>query len=162
MIRLLRRSLTARTVLVTVILSGLSVVAIGGFLSYSLANSFYQNRLEQVLAESERAVVSVQTTVAAASLVDETALQTLLNSVVPSLEISGGSATRQVALLRSPCQGQLQLLLFGILRQGRLHRHIRDLHLHHRIPQTRLDPIETLTNLTGRFCPFLPELREAL
>lgn len=109
MIRLLRRSLTARTVLVTVILSGLSVVAIGGFLSYSLANSFYQNRLEQVLAESERAVVSVQTTVAAASLVDETALQTLLNSVVPSLEISGGSATRQVALLRSPGQGQLQL-----------------------------------------------------
>ncbi len=109
MIRLLRRSLTARTVLVTVILSGLSVVAIGGFLSYSLANSFYQNRLEQVLVESERAVGSVQTTVAAASLVDETALQTLLNSVVPSLEISGGSATRQVALLRSPGQGQLQL-----------------------------------------------------
>ena len=109
MIRLLRRSLTARTVLVTVILSGLSVVAIGGFLSYSLASSFYQNRLEQVLAETERAVSSVQTTIAAASLNDETALQTLLNSVVPSLEISGGTATRQVALLRSPGQGQLQL-----------------------------------------------------
>lgn len=109
MIRLLRRSLTARTVLVTVILSGLSVVAIGGFLSYSLASSFYQSRLEQVLAETERAVSSVQTTIAAASLNDETALQTLLNSVVPSLEISGGTATRQVALLRSPGQGQLQL-----------------------------------------------------
>jgi len=106
---LLRRSLTARTVLVTVLLATLSVIAIGGFLSYSLANSFYQNRLSQVLGETERAVSSVQTTVAAASLNDETALQNLLNSIVPSLEIAGGSATRQVALLRSPDQPQLQL-----------------------------------------------------
>ena len=109
MISLLRKSLTARTVAVTVLLSSLAVIIIGGFLSYSLANSFYQNRLSQVLSETERAVASVQNTVAAASLNDETALQTLLNSVVPSLEISGGSATRQVALLRSPGQGQLQL-----------------------------------------------------
>jgi len=106
---LLRRSLTARTVLVTVLLASLSVIAIGGFLSYSLANSFYQNRLSQVLGETERAVSSVQTTVAAASLNDETALQNLLNSIVPSLEIAGGSSTRQVALLRSPDQPQLQL-----------------------------------------------------
>ena len=109
MTSLLRRSLTARTVLVTVLLTTLAVIAIGGFLSYSLANSFYQNRLSQVLSETERAVSSVQTTVAAASLNDETALQNLLNSVVPSLEIAGGSSTRQVALLRSPDQPQLQL-----------------------------------------------------
>ncbi|MDA8552524.1 HAMP domain-containing protein, partial [Aquiluna sp.] len=109
MTSLLRRSLTARTVLVTVLLASLSVIAIGGFLSYSLANSFYQNRLSQVLGETERAVSSVQTTVAAASLNDETALQNLLNSIVPSLEIAGGSSTRQVALLRSPDQPQLQL-----------------------------------------------------
>jgi len=108
-ISLLRRSLTARTVAVTVLLSSLAVVIIGGFLSYSLASSFYQNRLAQVLSETQRAVASVQNTVAAASLNDETALQTLLNSVVPSLEISGGSGDRQVALLRSPDQGQLQL-----------------------------------------------------
>ena len=109
MTSLLRRSLTARTVLVTVLLATLSVIAIGGFLSYSLANSFYQNRLSQVLGETERAVSSVQTTVAAASLNDETALQNLLNSIVPSLEIAGGTSTRQVALLRSPDQPQLQL-----------------------------------------------------
>ena len=109
MTSLLRRSLTARTVLVTVLLATLSGIAIGGFLSYSLANSFYQNRLSQVLGETERAVSSVQTTVAAASLNDETALQNLLNSIVPSLEIAGGSSTRQVALLRSPDQPQLQL-----------------------------------------------------
>ena len=109
MISLFRRSLTARAVLSTILLGGLSLVIIGGFLSFSLANSFYQNRLSQVLTETERAVDSVQTTIAASSLNDETSLQTLLNSVVPSLEISGGSAPRQVALLRSPGQGQLQL-----------------------------------------------------
>ena len=109
MISLFRRSLTARAVLTTVVLGGISVAIIGSFLSYSLANSFYQNRLSQVLTETERAVDSVQTTIAASSLTDETALQTLLNSVVPSLEIVGGSAPRQVALLRSPGQGQLQL-----------------------------------------------------
>lgn len=90
-------------------LSALALITLGGFLSYSLANGFYQNRLSQVLFETERAVSSVQNTVAAASLTDETALQTLINSVVPSLEISDGSATRQVALLRSPGQPQLQL-----------------------------------------------------
>ena len=109
MISLLKRSLTARTVTLTVLLSTLAVIVIGGFLSFSLANSFYQSRLSQVLFETERAVVSVQNTVAAATLNDETALQTLLNSVVPSLEIAGGSGSRQVALLRSPGQAQVQL-----------------------------------------------------
>jgi len=108
-ISLFRKSLTARAVLTTILLGGLSVLIIGGFLSYSLANSFYQNRLSQALTETERAVDSVQTTIAASSLNDETSLQTLLNSVVPSLEISGGSTPRQVALLRSPGQPQLQL-----------------------------------------------------
>ena len=109
MISLLRRSLTARTVFATVTLSAIALATLGGFLSYSLANNFFQNRLSQVLSETERAVSSVQGTVAAASLADETALQTLINSVVPSLEVSGVSGARQVALLRSPGQPQLQL-----------------------------------------------------
>lgn len=116
MISLLRRSLTARTVIATVLLSSFALVTLGGFLSFSLANSFYQGRLSQVLSETERAVSSVQNTIAAASLTDETALQTLINSVVPSLEISGGSGTRQVALLRSPGQPQLQLFQSPISR----------------------------------------------
>ncbi len=109
MISLFRRSLTARTVVATVFLSALSLITLGGFLSYSLANGFYQNRLDQVLSETERAVSSVQGTVAAAAVTDETTLQTLINAVVPSLEIAGVSGSRQVALLRSPGQPQLQL-----------------------------------------------------
>lgn len=116
MISLFRRSLTARTVFATVLLSALALVALGGFLSYSLANGFYQNRLEQVLSETERAVSSVQGTVAAAAVTDETTLQTLINAVVPSLEINGGSGSRQVALLRSPGQPQLQLFQSPISR----------------------------------------------
>lgn len=85
-------------------------------MSFSLANGFYQTRLNQVLSETERAVTSVQNTVASASLTDETALQTLINSVVPSLEIRGGSGTRQVALLRSPGQPQLELFQSPISR----------------------------------------------
>lgn len=105
----LRKSLTAKAVLSTLGLSLVALITLGGFLSFSLANSFYQNRLEQVLSETERAIGSVQNTIAAASLTDETALQTLINSVVPSLQITGASANRQVALLRSPGQAQLDL-----------------------------------------------------
>ena len=105
----LRKSLTAKAVLTTLGLSLVALITLGGFLSYSLANSFYQNRVDQVLSETERAIGSVQNTIAAASLADETALQTLINSVVPSLQITGSSANRQVALLRSPGQAQLDL-----------------------------------------------------
>jgi len=109
-VKWLSSSLTAKAVIATLGFSLVALVTLGGFLSYSLANSFYQNRLNQVLSETERAVASVQSTVAAASLTDETALQTLINSVVPSLQITGASSNRQVALLRSP--GQVQLDLF--------------------------------------------------
>ncbi len=105
----LRKSLTAKAVLTTLGLSFLALITLGGFLSFSLANAFYQNRVEQILSETERAVGSVQSTIAAASLNDETSLQTVLNSVVPSLQVSGSTANRQVALLRSPGQAQLDL-----------------------------------------------------
>lgn len=110
MIAWFRRSLIARTVTATVLLSALALATLGGFLSFTLASGFYQSRLSQVLDETERAVSSVRNTIAAASLTDETALQTLVNSVVPSLEITSGSGARQVALLRSPGQPSLQLL----------------------------------------------------
>lgn len=105
----LRKSLTAKAVLTTLGLSFLALITLGGFLSFSLANAFYQNRVEQILSETERAVGSVQSTIAAASLNDETSLQTVLNSVVPSFQVSGSTANRQVALLRSPGQAQLDL-----------------------------------------------------
>jgi two-component system, OmpR family, sensor histidine kinase MtrB len=110
MFRLLRRSVQARAVATTVALSSALLVALGWFLSFSIGNGLFEERLQQALAESEVAVLDVQNTFAAASVSDEVALQTLMNSVVPKLEATGVSDTRRVALLRTPGQTGVQLL----------------------------------------------------
>jgi two-component system, OmpR family, sensor histidine kinase MtrB len=110
MLRLFRRSVQARAVATTLALSGVLLVALGGFLSYSIGNGLFEARLNQVLAESEAAVLDVQNTFAASSVNDEIALQTLMNSVVPKLEATGVADTRRVALLRTPGQTGVQVL----------------------------------------------------
>lgn len=107
---LFRRFLQVRAVFTTVVLSGLALLIVGGFLSYSIGNGLYQTRITQILAESKRGVVEVQNTFSASTVTDEIALQTLLNSVVPSLESSGTSDSRRVALLRTPGQVGSQIL----------------------------------------------------
>jgi two-component system sensor histidine kinase MtrB len=93
-----------------VALSGVILITLGGFLSYSIGNGLFEARLNQVLAESEVAVLDVQNTFAASSVNDEIALQTLMNSIVPKLEATGVQDTRRVALLRTPGQTGAQLL----------------------------------------------------
>ena len=110
MLSLFRRSVQARAVATTVALSGVLLIALGGFLSFSIGNGLFEARLTQVLAESEAAVIDVQNTFAASSVNDEIALQTLMNSVVPKLEATGVADTRRVALLRTPGQSSIQLL----------------------------------------------------
>ena len=99
-----RRSLQARWVAMTVILSGLALTAVGGFLSYSIGDGLFQTRQQQILAESKRAVVEVQNTFNASSSTDTATLQGLMNTVVPNLESKTTNASRAVALLRSPGQ----------------------------------------------------------
>jgi len=110
MLSLFRRSVQARAVATTVAMSGVLLIALGGFLSFSIGNGLFDARLNQVLAESEVAVLDVQNTFAASSVNDEVALQTLMNSVVPKLEATGVADTRRVALLRTPGQSGTQLL----------------------------------------------------
>jgi two-component system, OmpR family, sensor histidine kinase MtrB len=110
MLTLFRRSVQARAVATTVALSGVLLVALGGFLSYSIGSGLFEARLKQVLAESEVAVLDVQNTFAASSVNDEIALQTLMNSVVPKLEATGVADSRRVALLRTPGQSGVLLL----------------------------------------------------
>jgi len=111
LIGLLRRSIQLRAVVSTVVLSGLALVALGGFLSFSIGSGLFQTRQNQVLDESQRAVVQVQSTFSAANVTDEVALQTLMNSVVPNLESNNGNKDRKVALLRSPGQSNTTLVL---------------------------------------------------
>ena len=107
----LRQSIQARAVISTVALTGLALVVLGGFLSYSIGNGLFSTRLTQVLNESQRAVIQVQNTFSAANVTDEVGLQTLMNSVVPSLESNSGSQERKVALLRTPGQAAGSLTL---------------------------------------------------
>lgn len=107
---LFRRFLQVRAVFTTVLLSAIALTVVGGFLSYSIGNGLYQTRLTQILAESERGVIEVQNTFSATTVTDEIALQSLLNSVVPSLESQGTSDSRKVALLKTPNDGTAQFL----------------------------------------------------
>lgn len=99
---LFRRSLQARAVLFTLLLSGFALFVLGGFLSYSIGNGLYQTRLQQVLSESSRSIGQIQNTLSASSVTDEVALQSLINTVVPALEIDSTTQSRKVALLRVP------------------------------------------------------------
>lgn len=110
MLRLFRRSVQARAVATTVALSGILLIALGGFLSFTIGNGLFEARLQQVLAEAESAVIDVQNTFAASSVNDEVALQTLMNSIVPKLEATGIADSRRVALLRTPGQTGVQVL----------------------------------------------------
>ena len=102
--RIFRRSIQLRAVAATVGFSAIALVLLGGFLSYSIGTGLYQTRLNQILSESERAVLEVQNTFAAATGTDEITLQRLVNAVVPNLETTGLADTRKVAMLRSPGQ----------------------------------------------------------
>ena len=109
-IGLLRRNLQARAVVTTIALSTIALVVLGGFLSFGIGNGLYQTRVQQVLNESERAVIEVQNTFSASSASDEVALQSLINSVVPKLENDSADQPRLVAMLRTPGQTSSQLL----------------------------------------------------
>ncbi len=109
-LKIFRRSIQARYVAASVILSTIALVAVGGFLSYSIGAGLFETRLQQVLKDSTRAVAEVQSTFSAVSSTDESTLQSLLNSVIPSLESSTTSESRDVALLRSPGQSSPQIL----------------------------------------------------
>ena len=110
LIAFFRRSLQARWVAATVIMSAIALVSVGGFLSYSISAGLFETRQQQILAEAERAVVEVQNTFTASTSTDTATLQGLMNTVVPNLESRTTNSSRTVALLRSPGQANGQYL----------------------------------------------------
>jgi len=89
----------------TLVLSTVALVAIGGFLSYSIGAGLFNTRVDQIMVEASRATADVQNTFASASVTNQSGLQTLMNQVVPNLETSASSQSRRVALMRTPGQG---------------------------------------------------------
>jgi len=105
-----RRSIQVRYVTITVALSAIALVAVGGFLSFSIGNGLFQTRVEQILQESKQATSEVQKTFSATGNTDVVALQTLVNEIIPNLEQKTANGSRKVALLRSPNQATNQFL----------------------------------------------------
>ena len=101
---LFRRSLQTRAVVFTLLFSTVSLVAVGGFLSYSIGAGLFNTRVNQILSEASRASADVQNTFVSASVSNQSALQTLMNQVVPGLETNSSIQGRRVALLRTPGQ----------------------------------------------------------
>jgi two-component system sensor histidine kinase MtrB len=99
-----KKSLQARYTATTVILSGVALVAVGGFLSYSIGSGLFATRLDQVVKDSARSASEVQNIFSSANATDEIGLQSIMNSIVPNLESSTTSEPRRVALLRAPGQ----------------------------------------------------------
>lgn len=110
MIGAFRRSIQFRYVTLTVAFSAIALVAVGGFLSFSIGNGLFQTRVEQILQESKRASVEVQNTFSSSGSTDAVSLQVLVNAVVPNLEQDAASGSRRVALLRTPNQATDQFL----------------------------------------------------
>ena len=90
--------------------SAIALIAVGGFLSFSIGSGLFQTRVEQILQESKRASVDVQNTFSSSGATDSVGLQVLVNSVVPNLEQNAASGSRRVALLRTPNQPTDQFL----------------------------------------------------
>ena len=105
-----RRSLRARYVTATVALSAIALVAVGGFLSFSIGAGLFQTRVDQILQESKQATSEVQKTFSASGNTDVVGLQTLVNEVIPNLEQKTANGSRKVALLRTPNQATDQFL----------------------------------------------------
>ena len=107
---LFRRSLQARYVALTVGFGSVALIAVGGFLSFSIGNGLFQTRLDQILQESKRSAAEVQNTFNASGNTDTVGLQALVNTVIPNLEQKTASGSRRVALLRAPNQTTDQFL----------------------------------------------------
>ncbi|WP_368498954.1 MtrAB system histidine kinase MtrB [Herbiconiux sp. A18JL235] len=97
-----RRSLQFRTVVITVVLSALAVVATGAYMAVSIGNDLFQSRLQQVLVESKNAAGAAQTIFDSSDSAGEASTISLLNSAKSAIIAS--SSSRLIALYATPGQ----------------------------------------------------------
>lgn len=97
-----RRSLQFRTVLITLALSGLAILVIGLYISFSVASSLFQTQLDQVLASSNNATAAAQRILNSSDATDPAAMQNLMDTTVKSVNESSGSSL--IGVYRAPDQ----------------------------------------------------------
>jgi two-component system sensor histidine kinase MtrB len=98
-----RRSLQFRTIVITVALSTVALLATGAFVSTSISNDLFNSRLDQVLIESERASTAAQKIFDSSDITGQAASMSLQNSVQAA--ISASTSSRLVALYVTPETG---------------------------------------------------------
>jgi two-component system sensor histidine kinase MtrB len=109
-----RRSLMFRAVAITVLTTGLAVTVIGTAIMLSISNNVYNQRRDQIEAESERATILAQNIFDAATAAEDNnqvELETLQNeaqrSILSTTTSPGGT---DIAILRTPGQNTTQSL----------------------------------------------------
>lgn len=93
-LRLWRRSLRVRTVLITLVLSSIALLAVGGVVSYTIAQGLFEDRKDQVLEESARATIAAQNIVDSTLATDPTTLSYTRSSAIRSVQ----TAARPIGL----------------------------------------------------------------
>jgi two-component system sensor histidine kinase MtrB len=86
-----RRSLQFRTVLLTLALSGLAILVIGLYISFSIASNLFQAQRERVLEASNNATAAAQSFLDSSDATDPASLQALMGSAVETVTSVSGS-----------------------------------------------------------------------
>lgn len=97
-----RRSLQLRTVITSVLLSGIAIGLVGAYMSFSISNDLFASRRDQVLAESARAQAAAQRLFDASDATDRAATQYVLNAARTTVQES--SSSTMIAAYRAPGQ----------------------------------------------------------
>ncbi|MEA5453114.1 MtrAB system histidine kinase MtrB [Sinomonas sp. JGH33] len=101
-----RRSLQFRTVLITLVLSCVSILGVGVYLSNQIANSLFQERLTQAELQTRQSVSQVQETFDGAQVTDQQGVLKLVNDTLATLEARDSGTPRQYVFLAVPNQDQ--------------------------------------------------------
>ncbi|MCL2514787.1 MAG: MtrAB system histidine kinase MtrB [Microbacteriaceae bacterium] len=95
-------SLQFRTVLITILLSGVAILITGLVISYTVGNDLYQSRLNQALRDAGRAQQQVQSSLDATDASDPATVLGLGQAV--KTVVQGASSSRMLAFIRIPGQ----------------------------------------------------------
>jgi two-component system sensor histidine kinase MtrB len=84
-IRLWRRSLRFRTVLITLLLSSVALLAVGTVVSYTIARGLFADRVQQIQSQSFRATSAAQDTIYNSPTFDSVLLDSVRNQAISSI-----------------------------------------------------------------------------
>lgn len=102
--RLWRRSLQLRTVIISLVLSGIAIVLVGIYMSLSISSDLFTSRLEQVLSESQRAQVAAQRIFDSSDASDRSSVQSVMNAARTA--VRDASSSGMIAVYRVPGQDE--------------------------------------------------------